>query len=37
MRESVYEGVAVKVPYQYREILIREYGQMALVATHYQK
>jgi len=35
MRESVYEGVAVKVPYQYGEILISEYGQMALVATHY--
>jgi hypothetical protein len=37
MRETEYEGVPAKVPYKYKEILIEEYGQMALVATHFEE
>jgi hypothetical protein len=36
MRESVYEGVPAKVPYKYSEVLISEYGRMALVATQFE-
>lgn len=31
MRETVFEGVGVKVPYAYGEILVEEYGGAALV------
>ena len=36
MRESVFEGVPVKVPYSYNQILIQEYRQKALVYTEYE-
>jgi LicD family len=37
MRESVFEGVPVKIPYKYGEILIEEYGQRALIAKQFEE
>ena len=37
LKETEYEGVPAKVPYNYNEILIEEYGQMALVATQFEE
>ncbi|KAG5304949.1 mannosylphosphate transferase [Histoplasma capsulatum G186AR] len=36
MRESMYEGVPAKIPYKYHEILIKEYGQSAMVVKEYE-
>ncbi|EAS31379.3 mannosylphosphate transferase [Coccidioides immitis RS] len=36
MRESTFEGVPVKIPYEYDEILIKEYGHKALILTEYE-
>ncbi|EEP78779.1 hypothetical protein UREG_03625 [Uncinocarpus reesii 1704] len=36
MRESTFEGVPVKIPFKYDEILIEEYGHKALVVTEYE-
>ncbi|OAL55226.1 WLM-domain-containing protein [Pyrenochaeta sp. DS3sAY3a] len=35
MRETVFEGVLAKVPYQYDKILVDEYGTSALISTEY--
>lgn len=37
MRESMYEGVPAKIPYKYHEILIKEYGQSAMVVKEYEE
>jgi hypothetical protein len=36
MRETVFEGVAAKVPYSYDSILVEEYKEKALVETNFQ-
>ena len=37
LRESVFEGVPVKVPYNYINILTREYGAQALTRVNYHE
>ncbi|PGH17148.1 hypothetical protein AJ79_01286 [Helicocarpus griseus UAMH5409] len=36
MRESMYEGVPAKIPYNYDEILFKEYGHSALVVQDFE-
>lgn len=36
MRESTYEGVPVKIPYDYDKILMDEYQSKAMVLTEYE-
>ncbi len=36
MRETVFEGVAAKVPYAYARLLTQEYTEKALVVTEYE-
>ncbi|KAL1969358.1 hypothetical protein VTN77DRAFT_9551 [Rasamsonia byssochlamydoides] len=36
LRESVYEGVPVKIPYKYQKILVEEYSSGALTRTKFQ-
>lgn len=36
LRDSEFEGVPVKVPYAYSELLVEEYGEKALVQTKFQ-
>jgi len=37
LRTSVFEGVPVKIPYSYQELLVEEYGEDSLVETVYLK
>jgi hypothetical protein len=37
LRESIYEGVPVKIPYKYQKILREEYSYQALTRTQFQK
>lgn len=36
MRESIFEGAVVKVPYAYDRVLIQEYKERALVVTEFE-
>lgn len=36
MRESVYEGVPAKIPYNYNGILLEEYGVRSVILTEYE-
>ncbi|KAI5787080.1 LicD family-domain-containing protein [Geopyxis carbonaria] len=36
LRDTVYEGTPAKIPYNYDEILIKEYNAKALVTTEYE-
>ena len=36
LRESVFEGVPVRIPFAYSELLIEEYGPQCLASTTYQ-
>lgn len=35
MRETMFEGVLAKVPYEYDKILVDEYRESALISTHF--
>jgi hypothetical protein len=35
LRESTFEGVPVKVPYRYQELLVEEYGEGSLIETEF--
>jgi hypothetical protein len=37
LRASFFEGVPAKVPYRYESVLIDEYGEKALLETHYNQ
>jgi len=37
LRDSFFEGIHVKIPFEYTNLLVEEYGQQALVKTVFQK
>ena len=37
MRESTYHGIPAKIPFQYHELLVKEYGETALVERFFEE
>ena len=37
LRDSYFEGMPVKIPYDYKRLLVEEYGEKSITATFYHE